>query len=258
MTGRVEGKVAIVTGGGSVGMGRVTSLLLASEGAKVVVGDINVAGAKDTAEQIIAAGGEAVAIHHDVASEEGWAEIIKLALDTYGRLDILDNNAAMFIAKPLMETTTEEFRRQNQVNVEGVFFGMKAAIPAMELTGGGAIVNISSGAGIVGFAAAGAYSSSKGAVRLMTKSMALECAQSKNNIRVNSIHPGPILTPMLEQGMDDLGGGDEVRGMFESMAPIGHLGEPLDIANGVLYLASDESKYVTGAELAIDGGFIAQ
>src|SRR3990167_4823489 len=187
--GRVEGKVAIITGGGSAGMGRVTAALLAREGAKIVVGDINEAGARATAEQIVAAGGAAVAIRQDVSSEADWAAIVKLALDTYGRIDILDNNAALFIAKPLMETSTEEFRRQNAINVDGVFFGMKAVIPIMERTGGGAIVNISSGAGIVGFAAAGGYSSSKGAVRLITKSMALECAQRKNNIRVNSIHP---------------------------------------------------------------------
>ncbi|RLA43940.1 MAG: hypothetical protein DRR06_10900 [Gammaproteobacteria bacterium] len=256
--GRVSGKVAIVTGGGSAGMGRATSILLAQEGASIVVGDINEAGAKETADQINAAGGKAVSMRHDVSSEADWAAVVKLAVDTYGRIDILDNNAAMFIAKPLMETSTKEFQKQNSVNVDGVFFGMKAVIPVMEKTGGGAIVNISSGAGIVGFAAAGAYSSSKGAVRLITKSMALECAQKKNNVRVNSIHPGPILTPMLEKGMDDLGGQDQVRPLFESMAPVGYLGEPQDIAQGVLYLASDESKYVTGAELAIDGGFIAQ
>tara|TARA_R110000787_G_scaffold46719_1_gene113462 strand:- start:102 stop:875 length:774 start_codon:yes stop_codon:yes gene_type:complete len=256
--GRVSGKVAIITGGGSAGMGRATSVLLAQEGASVVVGDINEAGAKETADQINAAGGKAISIRHDVSSESDWKAIVKLAVNTYGRIDILDNNAAMFIAKPLMDTSTEEFRLQNAINVDGVFFGMKAVIPVMEKTGGGAIVNISSGAGIVGFAAAGAYSSSKGAVRLMTKSMALECAQKKNNVRVNSIHPGPILTPMLEQGMRDLGDSTEVRTMFEGMAPVGYLGEPMDIAQGVLYLASDESKYVTGAELAIDGGFIAQ
>ncbi|MBV1932985.1 MAG: glucose 1-dehydrogenase [Porticoccaceae bacterium] len=256
--GRVSGKVAIITGGGSAGMGRATSLLLAQEGASVVVGDINEAGAKETADLINVAGGKAVSMRHDVSSEDDWAAVVKLAVDTYGRIDILDNNAAMFIAKPLMNTSTEEFRLQNSINVDGVFFGMKAVIPVMEKTGGGAIVNISSGAGIVGFAAAGAYSSSKGAVRLMTKSMALECAEKKNKVRVNSIHPGPILTPMLEQGMDDLGGGADIRGMFEAMAPVGYLGEPQDIAQGVLYLASDESKYVTGAELAIDGGFIAQ
>jgi len=256
--GRVAGKVAIVTGAGSSGMGRVTAQLLAREGASLVVGDINEAGAQETARLIKAAGGQAVALLQDVSSEADWAAIVKLALDTFGSIDILDNNAAMFIAKPLMETSTEEFRRQNAINVDGVFFGMKAVIPAMERAGGGSIINISSGAGIVGFAAAGGYSSSKGAVRLITKAMALECAQRKNGIRVNSIHPGPILTPMLEQGMEDLGGTAQVRTMFEQMAPLGRLGEPLDIANGVLYLASDESKYVTGAELAIDGGFIAQ
>jgi len=234
--GRVAGKVAIVTGAGSSGMGRVTAQLLAREGASLVVGDINEAGAQETARLIKAAGGQAVALRQDVSSEADWAAIVKLALDTFGSIDILDNNAAMFVAKPLMETSTEEFRRQSAINVEGVFFGMKAVIPAMERAGGGSIINISSS----------------------TKAMALECAQRKNKIRVNSIHPGPILTPMLEQGMEDLGGTAQVRGMFEQMAPLGHLGEPLDIAHGVLYLASDESKYVTGAELAIDGGFVAQ
>lgn len=256
--GRVQDKVAIVTGGGSTGMGRATAILLAREGARVVVGDINEAGARETAEAIVGAGGEAVAMRQDVSREADWQAIIELTLANFGRLDILDNNAAVFIAKPLMETSTEEFRRQNAVNVEGVFFGMKAAVPVMEKTGGGSIINISSGAGIVGFAAAGGYSATKGAVRLITKAMALECAQRKNNVRVNSIHPGPILTPMLEQGMRDLGNSAEVRKMFEMLAPVGYLGEPQDIANGVLYLASDESKYVTGAELAIDGGFVAQ
>lgn len=256
--GRVSGKVAIVTGGGSTGMGRATSILLSEEGASIVVGDINEQGAQETADLINASGGKAVSVRQDVSVEADWSVIVKLAVDTYGRIDILDNNAAIFIAKPMMETSTEEFRRQNAINVEGVFFGMKAVIPIMEKTGGGAIVNISSGAGLVGFASGGAYSSSKGAVRLMTKSMALECAQRKNNIRVNSIHPGPILTPMLEQGMQDLGDPAEVRGMFESLAPVGYLGEPLDIANGVLYLVCDESKYVTGVELPIDGGFVAQ
>lgn len=255
---RVAGKVAIITGAGSSGMGRVTAQLLAREGASVVVGDINEAGAQETAKLIQDAGGQAVAMRQDVSSEDDWAAIVKLALDTFGSVDILDNNAAMFIAKPLMETSTDEFRRQNAVNVDGVFFGMKAVIPAMERAGGGAIINISSGAGIVGFPAAGGYSCSKGAVRLITKAMALECAQRKNKVRVNSIHPGPILTPMLEQGMEDLGGTAQVRTMFEQLAPMGHLGEPLDIANGVLYLACDESKYVTGAELVIDGGFVAQ
>lgn len=155
--GRVSGKVAIITGGGSAGMGRATSILLAQEGASVVVSDINEAGAKETADVINAAGGKAVSMRHDVSSEDDWAAVVKLAVDTYGRIDILDNNAAMFIAKPLMNTSTEEFRLQNAVNVDGVFFGMKAVIPVMEKTGGGAIVNISSGAGIVGFSAAGAW-----------------------------------------------------------------------------------------------------
>jgi len=256
--GRLDGKVAIITGAGSEGMGRATAVLFAKEGAKVVVTDINEAGGNTTVDQIKNAGGEAIFIHHDVADEDDWKAVVEQTLDSFGRLDVLDNNAAMFVVKPLMDTSLEEFRRQNAVNVEGVFLGMKYAVAAMEKSGGGSIINISSGAGIVGFPAAGGYSGSKGAVRLLTKSMALECAQQKNNIRVNSIHPGPILTPMLEQGMRDLGNSPEVRAMFETLAPIGHLGEPLDIANGVLYLACEESKYVTGSELAIDGGFIAQ
>lgn len=254
---RVEGKVAIVTGGGS-GMGRATSILLAQEGAKVVVTDVNEEGGRATVAEIKKAGSDAQFIRQDVSVEDDWKAVIKETIHRHGRLDILDNNAAICVIKPLLDTTLEEFRRQNAINVEGVFLGMKLGVPAMEKSGGGSIINISSVAGLVGFRICGAYSGGKGAVRLLTKSMALECAGRKNNVRINSIHPGSIATPMLKNIIHEMGDTEEVRQMFEAMAPIGRFGEPLDIANGVLYLASDESKYVTGSELTIDGGFVAQ
>jgi NAD(P)-dependent dehydrogenase (short-subunit alcohol dehydrogenase family) len=254
---RVKGKVAIVTGGGS-GLGRATSVLLADEGAKVVVTDINEEGALATVEQIKKAGGDAECIRHDVSDEKGWKAVIDKTLDRYERLDILDNNAGICVFKPLLATSLDEFRHQNAINVEGVFLGMKFAVPAMEKSGGGSIINISSVAGLVGGALNGGYRGSKGAIRLLSKSMALECASRKNNVRVNSIHPGSMPTGMVDKIIRDMGGSEELRQKFDSMAPLGHSGEPLDIANGVLYLASDESKYVTGSELVIDGGFVAQ
>ena len=229
---RVENKVALVTGAGS-GLGRASALRLAEEGARVVVTDLN------------------------AAEETEWLSVLAKVEQRYGQLDILVNNAGVFLVKPISATSLDEFRWQNSINVDGVFLGIKHGMALMEKSGGGSIVNISSIAGLVGAAISPAYCGSKGAVRLLTKACAMECAQKRNKIRINSIHPGGMLTPMLEEGMAALGGGDKVRASFESMAPIGHLGEALDIANGVVYLASEEAKYITGAELVIDGGITA-
>ncbi len=228
---RVDNKVALVTGAGS-GLGRASALRLAEEGARVVVTDLNAEGGAETVAQIQAAGGTGFFLEHNVAEEVEWLSVLAKVEQRYGQLDILVNNA-------------------------GVFLGIKHGMALMEKSGGGSIVNISSIAGLVGAAISPAYCGSKGAVRLLTKACAMECAQKRNKIRINSIHPGGMLTPMLEEGMAALGGGDKVRASFESMAPIGHLGEALDIANGVVYLASEEAKYITGAELVIDGGITA-
>ena len=254
--GRIEGKVAIVTGGGS-GIGRGICLRLAEEGAKIVVSDIGEEGGKETEKQVRAAGGDAIFIHHDVASEDDWKAVIDETVKTYGQLDILANNAGVFVVKPASDTTLKEFQWQNEVNVDGVFLGIKHGMAAMEKSGGGSIINTSSIAGIVGLAMSPGYCASKGAVRLLTKACALECAQKKNNIRINSVHPGSIKTPIIEKAIVDLGNDESLRAGFEEMSPMGFIGEPLDIANGVLYLASDESKYVTGAELVIDAGITA-
>ena len=253
---RVKGKVAIVTGAAS-GIGRATASLLAKEGAKVVIADIDGVNGRKVAEEIRREGGEALFVKHDVTTESDWSEVIEKTLAEFGKLDILVNNAGVLFLKKIEDTSLEEWRRLMSVNVDGVFLGTKYAIRAMKKSGGGSIINLSSVAGIIGTNDdTSAYHASKGAVRLFTKAAALECSKAgyNYNIRVNSVHPGVIKTKMTE-------------GMFEDEAMmkkqmqrhiIGYLGEPNDVAYGILYLASDESKFVTGAELVIDGGWTAQ
>jgi 3(or 17)beta-hydroxysteroid dehydrogenase len=253
--GRVEGKVAIVTGAAS-GIGRATASLLAKEGAKVVVADINEADGKKVAEEIKSEGGEAVFIKHDVASENSWSEVVKKTLSQFGRLDILVNDAGVQLIKEIEKTSLEEWRRLMSVNLDGVFLGTKHAIGAMKKSGG-SIINISSAVGIIGTADdTAAYSASKGAVRLFTKAAALEFSKAGHdyNIRVNSVHPGVIETAMTAamKAHDDA-----FRKKLESPPPIGFSGKPIDIAYIVLYLASDESRFVTGAEFVVDGGWTA-
>jgi 3(or 17)beta-hydroxysteroid dehydrogenase len=252
---RVEGKVAIVTGAAS-GFGRETAWLLANEGAKVVIADLNELKGEEVVEEIRREGGEAICVKHDVASEPSWSEVIRKTLAEFGRLDILVNNAGAMLVKEIADTSLEEWGQIMSVNLNGVFLGVKYAIGAMKRNGGGSIINISSVVGIVGTPDdTAAYCASKGAVRAFTKAAALECSKEGHdyNIRVNSIHPGASETPLMEPLLKD----ETLRKQLEKRLPIGRLGKPIDVAYGVLYLASDESSFVTGAELIIDGGWTA-
>jgi len=252
---RVKGKVAIVTGAAG-GLGKAHALLLSKEGAKVVVTDTNEAQGKRVAEEIKKGGGEAIFIKHDVSSEKEWEKVIRETLERFGKLDILVNNAGVNLWKKIEDTSLDEWQWLMSINLNGVFLGTKYAIGAMKKNGGGSIINISSVAGIVGTLDTSAYHASKGGVRIFTKAAALECSKAgyNYNIRVNSVHPGVIKTAMVEGLLND----EEKMKDALSWHPIGHFGEPEDIAYGVLYLASDESKFVTGAELVIDGGWTAK
>ena len=254
---RVQGKTAIVTGG-ALGLGKAIAEMLAREGARVAVTDIKDTEGEQVAAGINEAGGEAFFLHHDVASEDDWRRVISETLRFCGRLDVLVNNAGVALAKSVEDTTLEDWRWLQSINLDGVFLGTKYAIEAMKQSGGGSIINLSSIEGIIGDPNLAAYNASKGGVRLFTKSAALHCAKSGYNIRVNSIHPGYIWTPMVENFLQSLGDVEEGRKYLDSLHPIGHVGEPDDIAYGAVYLASDESKFITGAELVIDGGYTAQ
>ena len=248
--GRLEGKVALISGGAR-GQGEAEARLFANEGAKVVFGDIlDVEGEKVEAE-INETGGEAKYIHLDVTNESEWETAVKESVNSYGKLDILVNNAGISIGKNVEETTLEEWDLVQDVNSKGVFLGTKAAIPAMRESGGGSIVNISSIAGLVGIASA-PYVASKGAVRLLTKSTAVQ--YGPENIRCNSVHPGFIETEMIRGILSD----SEERAKRLAITPLGIFASAHDIALAVLFLASDESRYMTGSELVIDGGITAQ
>lgn len=254
--GRVAGKVALITGAAS-GLGRATAQRLAEEGARVMVTDWEDKGGNETVASIRAAGGEASYHHLNVASDEEWQAVVAHTVATYGRLDVLVNNAAVIIAKSIRDTTLKDWQWQNSIALDGVFLGVKYGSAAMEANGGGSIINISSIAGIIGLDRSAAYCAAKGGVRLLTKAAAVEFARLKNKIRINSVHPGVIRTPGVEATIRKYGGSDKMRASLEAMSPLGELGEPADIANGVLFLASDESKYMTGAELVIDAGYSA-
>jgi NAD(P)-dependent dehydrogenase (short-subunit alcohol dehydrogenase family) len=254
--GRVEGKVALVTGA-ALGIGRATCLLLAREGAAVAVTDVLEDEGGNVAERIASEGGRARFWRLDVANESQVREVVGDVVRRFGRLDVLVNNAGISGAnKPTHEITEEEWDRLMAVNVKGTFLCTKHAIPAMKAAGGGSIVHLSSIYGLVGAPDAPPYHASKGAVRLMAKTDALLYARDR--IRVNSVHPGFIWTPMVENFLRSTGDVAAGRKALDGLHPIGHVGEPEDVAYGILYLASDESKFVTGTELVIDGGYTAR
>tara|TARA_B100000809_G_scaffold168512_1_gene165813 strand:- start:251 stop:1003 length:753 start_codon:yes stop_codon:yes gene_type:complete len=249
---RLENKVALVSGGAR-GIGAAITKILAHEGAKVIIGDVLVDAGQKTAAEINDAGGECVFVRLDVTSEAAWDSAVGEAVSRFGKLDILVNNAGVTSRGMIEDISVDDWTRVMDVNVKGGFLGTKASIPLMRVNGGGSIVNISSGAAIAPQPnTSGAYSASKGAVRIFTKSTAIQYAGE--NIRCNSVHPGPVETDMLNLSRED----DTELATMKARVPLGRFGSAEDIAYGVLYLASDESSFVTGSELVIDGGRTAQ
>ncbi len=245
--GRVAGKVALVTGGGS-GLGAADCELLAAEGATVIVSDVRLEAAQAVADRI---GDRAVAMALDVASEAAWTGVMAAIEARFGRLDILVNNAGVVVVADVEQTTLEQFRWVNSILSDGVFLGCKYAIPLMNKGDGGSIINMSSTGALLGYPVFFAYSAAKGAVRSMTKSIAVMCQEKGYKIRCNSLHPGAIETPMIQEASGRAG--DE-QAVPEGVLPAGAVGAPKDVASMVLYLASDESRFVTGAEFVIDNG----
>lgn len=243
---RVAGKVAIVTGAAS-GMGRADAQLLAREGASVVVADLNEEAGRAVADGI---GDAAVFMRLDVTDENNWKRVIDATVERFGGLHILVNNAGMIALGTIVDTDMDSWRRINAVNSDGVFLGCKHAIPAMTASGGGSIVNMSSVAAIQGQSFVAAYSASKGAVRALTKSVAMFCKEQKNGIRCNSVHPDGVKTPMVVKVA--MGKDVATQEDIDEVGKFGNMCEPEDIANLVLYLASDESSFVNGAEMLID------
>ena len=248
---RLENKVALISGGAR-GMGAAEAKLFASEGAKVVIGDLLEEDGRRTEAEINETGGECLFVRLDVTNESEWQQAVAATVTRFGKLDVLVNNAAIYRTEQVEETSEELWDQVMEVNTKGVFLGTKHAIPQMRRVGGGSIINISSVAGLVGNTMSAAYTASKGGVRLFTKSTAIQYA--RDGIRANSVHPGTIETPMTAHLLAQ----ESYRQNRMERTPLGRLGRPEDVAYGVLYLASDESSFVTGSELVIDGGRTAQ
>lgn len=251
---RLKNKVIIVTGG-ALGIGKAACKALANEGSTVAIVDIKDEEGKKLSEEINNKGGNTKYWNLDVSNEEKVKEVFTEVKNKFGKIDVLVNNAGISgVNKPTHEITGEEWDKLMNINVKGVFFCTKHVIPAMKENNGGSIINLSSIYGIIGAGDIPPYHASKGAVRLMTKNDAIIYA--KDNIRINSIHPGFIWTPLVEEmGKESEEGVEKFRKNLDSLHPIGHVGEPDDIAYGIVYLASDEAKFLTGSELVIDGGY---
>ncbi|MEK5641323.1 short-chain dehydrogenase [Paenibacillus rhizosphaerae] len=245
---RLQGKVAIFTGAAN-GMGAAEAKLFAKEGAKVVATDLNEAKLNEIVAEITANGGEAVALKQNVTSEEEWETIVARTVELYGKVDVLVNNAGVASPKTMADMEMDEWNKVMDINLNGCVLGMKYCIPEMKKAGGGSVINISSIGGIVGMAGSSPYTAAKGALRALSKSAAVE--YGKDRIRVNSVHPGIIVTPMTAPSMAS------AMPYYEAHTQLPYMGEPEDVAYGVVFLASDESRFMTGAELVIDGGWTA-
>ena len=257
---RVAGKIALVTGAAS-GLGAASARMLAREGADVVLADIDRPAGEAVLRDIEAGGGTGLFVDLDVAREDDWARAMAAVKERFGRLNVAVNAAGISIARSFpTDTTLEDWRRLMSINLDGVFLGTRHCLAAMQQSDpvNGSIINISSIMGLVGLHGIAAYNASKGGVCLYSKSVALSCAERRLNVRVNTIHPGFIDTPLLRTAMARFSDPAEAQRVYDALQPVGHLGEPDDIAYGVLYLASDESKFVTGSELVIDGGYTAR
>ena len=250
-TGRLAGKTALITGAAS-GIGRATAALFHAEGAKVVATDRNEAGLADT--KVFAD----LVLPQDVTDEARWRQVVDAVVTGFGQLDILVNSAGIALKGNIETATLEDWRKTHAVNVEGTFLGCREAIRVMKAAGGGSIVNLSSVAGIVGDAQSTAYCASKGAVRLLTKSAALHCGRAGYNIRLNSVHPSFADTAMVQELIASSKNPERVREGLARAAPMGRMGRAEEVASTILFLASDESSFTTGAEIVVDGGLTAQ
>ena len=252
--GRLEGKTALVTGAAS-GIGLQTSIRLAEEGALVMMTDINHEEGLQQAEKL---GANATFLKLDITEEEEWISVLDETVKRFDRLDILVNSAGMVLIADVEQITLEDWRKVHAVNLDGTFLGCKHGVRVMKKFGAGSIINLSSVSGMIGGFNLAAYNSSKGAVRMLTKSVALHCARAGYGIRCNSIHPTFIETPMLESMIRDSPDPEKARQTLVRQVPLRRIGKPDDVANMIVYLASDESTFVTGTEMVIDGGVIAQ
>lgn len=253
--GRIQNKIALVTGGASrPGLGSAIAQRFAAEGAFVYLTDIDEPGVQQVAEEICQNGGQAKALFHDVANEADWDRVFETIRADHGRLDIMVNNAGISLLSTFDAQTTENYMRVMDINMHGVFYGTHRAVALMREVGeGGSVINMSSICGQVGVPGCSAYAATKGGVRMLSKTVAIECAAEK--IRVNTLHPGMIMTNIQKAAIEENPANYDI---FVAAIPMGYIGEPEDVANCALFLASDESRYITGAELTIDGGITAQ